>query len=409
MKAASFIASKIFSLSREKLSSTVMRLSIFSVALGVAVMMVALAVVVGFKHEVRNKVIGFVAPLQITAINQNESFEETPFSLDTTLVNLLESINEVTYYQGVGNKAGLVKTEDEIQGVVMRGVGSDYDWSYINSNIIEGQVPSFTSNADRSTDVVISKIIADKLSLKVGAPLRVWFVDKDMKTRGRRFSIVGVFETGLCEFDERYVFCDINQIRKLNGWDDDEIGVVEVWFDKKADIDKVNNQEIYFNLPYSLTSYTAMQSYPYIFDWLNLLDTNVVIIIALILIVSGISIISMLLIIILERTSTIGLLKALGADNSLIRRIFLYRSAKLLLIGLAVGDAFGLLICFLQKQFEIISLNPADYYLSSVPIELSFGTFALLNIGTIVLWFAMLFIPTVLINKIIPSKSIRFE
>lgn len=408
MKAASFIASKIFSLSREKLSSTVMRLAILSVSLGIAVMMVALAVVIGFKHEVRNKVVGFVAPLQITAINQNESFEETPFILDTVLVNLLESIDEVAHYQVVGNKAGMVKTDDEIQGIVMRGVGCDYDWSYLNDNLLEGRIPSFDSE-NRSNDVLVSKIIADKLKLVVGDPLRVWFVDKDMKTRGRRFEIVGIFETGLNEFDERYVFCDINQIRKLNGWAPDEIGVVEVWLAPDADIDEVNNHKIYFNLPVSLTSYTAMQSYPYIFDWLDLLDANVVIIIALILIVSGISIISMLLIIILERTSTIGLLKALGADNSLIRKIFLYRSAKLLLIGLGIGDVFGLLVCFLQKHFAIISLNPADYYLSSVPIELGLGTFVFLNVGTVILWFAMLFIPTILINKIVPSKSIRFE
>jgi len=408
MKAASFIASKIFSLSRDKLSSSVMRLAITAVALGIVVMIVSLAVITGFKHEVRNKVIGFVAPLQISAINQNESFEETPFEVDAELTTLLESIEEVSSYQYVGNKAGIVKTENEIQGVVMRGVDSNYDWSYMKGNLIAGRTPEYHADS-RSLEVLVSKIVADKLSVSVGDALRVWFVDKDMKPRGRRFEIAGVYETGLYEFDERYVFCDLNQIRKLNNWSDNQVGVIEVRFKAGTDIDYVNNTKIYFSLPFHLTSYTAMQSYPSIFDWLNLLDANVVVIIALIMLVSGIAVISMLLIIIIEQTSTIGLLKALGADSRLIRRIFLHHSAKLLLIGLAIGDVIGVLVCMLQKHFHIVTLDPTNYYLSSVPIELNIWTLVLLNIGTMLLWFVMLLLPTALINNISPSKSIRFE
>lgn len=406
MNAASFISKRIFSLSKDNLSSTVMRIAVTSVALGIAIMLISIAVVVGFKNQIKDKVIGFVAPIHIQALNQNESIEETPFIYDSVL-NARLTKPFITEMHKTANKAGIIKTDDEILAVVLKGVDADYNWSYINSYLVDGITPQYIDN-ERSNDVVISKIISQKMNLNVGDPVRIWFVDNDMKARGRKFNVVGVYETGLQECDDRFLYCDLNQIRKLNGWDNGEIGHLEIWVDNQELINDYNEQ-IYFSIPTNLVSYTAMETYPHIFDWLELQDMNVVIIIALMILVAGITIISMLLIIILERTSTIGLLKAMGASNGLIRSIFLKRSCRILLIGMAIGNVIGLGLCLIQSHYNIISLSPESYYLSAVPIELNPWHILMLNVGTFVLWVLMLLLPTMLINNVRPSKSIRFE
>ena len=407
MSGPKFIADRIFSLSKENLSSTVMRLAVTSVALAIVVMLISWAVVVGFKNQIRDKVIGFVAPIHVQSLDKNESVEETPFQLDSLLLRRLNSIDGIKHYQMVANKAGMIKTDDEIQGVVLKGVDENYDWTYFNNCLVEGKTPVYHAD-ERSTEVLVSKSIANKMLLNVGDDVRLWFIDKDMQARGRKFEVTGIFETGLTEFDERFVFADLNQIRKLNGWADNEAGVVEIAVDEKADVDQVN-EKLYFALPTHLASYTARDSHPRIFDWLNLLDTNVWLIMVLMLLVAGITVVSMLLIIIIERTSTIGLLKAMGASNKFVREVFLHRSLRILFIGMFIGNIIGLGFCFLQQYTGFIKLNPATYYLSAVPIELHFGTVALINLGTFLLWVLMLLIPTSVINRISPTKSIRFE
>ena len=406
MNAATFISKRIFSLSKENLSSTVMRIAVTSVALGIAIMLISIAVVIGFKNQIKDKVVGFVAPIHIQALNQNESIEETPFLFDSVL-NARLSKPFITEMHKTANKAGIIKTDDEIQAVVLKGVDSDYNWNYIGSYLIDGEIPQYVEN-ERSNDVLISNIIASKMNLNVGNPVRIWFVDQDLKARGRKFNVIGVYETGLQECDERYVYCDLNQIRRLNGWNNGEVGHLEIWIDNEKNIDDYNEQ-IYYSIPTHLVSYTAMETYPQIFDWLELQDMNVIIIIVLMLLVAGITIISMLLIIILERTSTIGLLKAMGASNGLIRSIFLKRSCRILLIGMAIGNVIGIGLCLIQKYTNLITLSPESYYLSAVPIELNIWNILALNIGTLILWVLMLLLPTMLINNIRPSKSIRFE
>ena len=406
MNAATFISKRIFSLSKENLSSTVMRIAVASVALGIAIMLISIAVIVGFKNQIKDKVIGFVAPIHIQALNQNESIEETPFLFDSILNARLDK-PFITEMHKTADKAGIIKTDEEIQAVVLKGVDQDYNWSYISSYLVSGEVPQYVEN-ERSNDVVISNIIAHKMKLNVGDAVRIWFVDPEMKARGRKFTVVGIYETGLQECDERYLYCDLNQIRRLNGWDNGEIGHLEIWVDNQELIEDYNNQ-IYYSIPTNLVSYTAMESYPNIFDWLELQDMNVVIIIALMLLVAGITIISMLLIIILERTSTIGLLKAMGASNGLIRRIFLKRSFRILLIGMIIGNILGIGLCLIQLHYNVISLSPESYYLSAVPIELNIWYILALNVGTMILWILMLLLPTMLINNVRPSKSIRFE
>ncbi len=407
MSGPKFIADRIFSLSKENLSSTVMRLAVTSVALAVTVMLIAWAVVVGFKNQIRDKVIGFVAPIHVQALDKNESVEETPFQLDSLLVSRLDAIEGISHYQMVGNKAGMIKTDDEIQGVVLKGVDEHYDWTYFRNSLVEGQTPEY-HDGERSTEVMVSQVIADKMLLGVGDDVRVWFVDKDMQARGRKFTVTGIFETGLTEFDERFVFADLNQIRKLNGWSDDECGLLEIAVSQDADAAAVN-ERLYYSLPTHLASYTARESNPQIFDWLDLLDTNVWLIMALMFLVAGITVISMLLIIIIERTSTIGLLKAMGASNKFIREVFLRRSLRILLIGMLIGNVIGLGFCLLQQYTGFIKLDAATYYLSAVPIELHLSTVLFINLGTFLLWVLMLLIPTSVINRISPVKAIRFE
>jgi lipoprotein-releasing system permease protein len=407
MSGPKFIADRIFSLSKENLSSTVMRLAVASVALAITVMLIAWAVVVGFKNQIRDKVVGFVAPIHVQSLDKNESVEETPFVMDSLLISRLNSIEGIAHYQMAANKAGMIKTEDEIQGVVLKGVDENYDWSYFCKSLVEGQTPEYHAD-ERSNEVLVSKVIADKMLLNVGDDVRVWFIDQDNQARGRKFSVSGVFETGLTEFDERFVFADLNQIRKLNGWSDDETGLLEIALNQGFDAEKVN-EKLYFSLPTNLASYTARESNPQIFDWLDLLDTNVWLIMALMLLVAGITVISMLLIIIIERTSTIGLLKAMGASNKFVREVFLLRSLRILLIGMLIGNIVGLGFCFLQQQTGLIKLDAATYYLSSVPIELHLSTVIFINLGTFMLWVLMLLIPTSVINRITPTKSIRFE
>lgn len=244
--------------------------------------------------------------------------------------------------------------------------------------------------------------------LEVGDDVRLWFVGEDMKTRGRKFTVKGIYETGLTECDERFIYCDLNQIRRLNGWDDNLVGHLEIQLADETDVNEANNY-IYYTIPTNLVSYTARELYPQIFDWLDLQDMNVVIIIVLMFMVAGITVVSMLLIIVLERTSTIGVLKSMGANNAFIRRIFLQRSRRILFIGMFVGNIIGIGLCLIQKYTDIIKLSPESYYLSSVPIELNLSHIVFLNVGTFILWVLMMLIPTMVINNINPSKSIRFE
>ena len=406
MKATRFISSRIFSFSKENLSSVVMKIAVVSIALGISIMLISIAVIVGFKNQIKEKVVGFVSPIQIQVLNQNESIEETPFLYDSTLKSRLDLPFIKSIYP-TANKAGLVKTEEEIHGIVLKGVGGNYNWDYIKSNIIAGDIPQYVDD-ERSNDVLISKIISDKMRLNVGDEVRIWFIGENMKTRGRKFLVKGIYETGLTECDERFIYCDLSQIRRLNGWDENMVGHLEIDLIEGVSAAEANNI-IYYKIPTNLISYEASNLYPQIYDWLELQDMNVVIIIVLMLLVAGITIISMLLIIVLERTSTIGILKSMGANNAFIRRVFLQRSQRILLIGMLFGNVLGIGLCLVQKYTEIIKLSPESYYLSSVPIEINLTYILLLNIGTFILWVLMMSIPTMIINNIKPSKSIRFE
>jgi len=408
MKIASFIARRFYSMSRSGVSGVVMNTAIFSVALGVAVMIVSVSIVIGFKQQIREKVVGFVSHIQIESLDNNSSYEVNPITFNAALKQQLLDLEGVIQVQATAGKAGIIKTDDHIQGIVLRGITHDFDWSLFERSLISGTLIQIEKE-NRSDEVMISSITARKLFLKAGDELRVWFVaGENNQPRGRKFTVTGIFETGLTEFDEMYVLADIRHVQRLNGWNEDQVGTLEVRINDIAMLNETA-ESIDELLPVDMVAYTVRQNYPHIFDWLDLQDMNVVVIILLLLMVAGITMVSTLLIIILERTSMIGILKAMGANNKTIREIFLIHSADILIRGLFFGNLLGVGFCLLQLETAWLKLPAESYYLSEVPVYLSLENVLITNLVTLLIWMLMLLIPTAVINRITPSKAIRFS
>ena len=409
-----FIARKIH-FSKEgnrQVTPPAVRIAIVGVALGLAVMILSVAIVIGFKKEVRNKVIGFGSHIQITNFDNNNSYETTPIAVSDSLLQALQEFPGIKHIEGYATKMGILKTDSDFQGVVLKGIDTDYDWSFFRNNLKEGELLTIDPQKT-STDVIISRYLSDLLGLKLGDSILTYFVQEDV--RARKFNIVGIYETGFMDYDKLFVLADIKQIRRLNGWEKDEVSGLELLVDDYDKLDQIA-EDPYFNLvekqdrhgnTYFTRSIKEMN--PMIFNWLDVLDVNVVVILILIFAVAGFTMISGLLIIILERTNMIGILKALGENNVSIRKIFLYISFFLIGKGMLWGNVVGIAICLIQSHFRIIKLDPSIYYLDAVPIDLSIVSLILLNIGTLCASMLMMLGPSYLITKIDPAKSIRFE
>lgn len=401
-----FIAARMKSRGQGNLSRPVLRISIISVALGLAVMIVAIAVVTGFQYQIRDKITGFGAHIQIATFDSNNSYEFTPVSEHQSFYPSLEKEPGIRHIQVFGIKAGIIQSGDEIQGVVLKGVGPDFDWSFFNDKLVEGR--TFTTGRSEPNDsVIISQSLASLMKLKTGDPLRTYFII-DNQVRGRRFVISGIYNTGLEEFDKIYIFGDIAHIQRLNGWDPTLVSGFEVTVDNFRELDK-RNEQVYQQIGYELDAKTIKDLYPQLFDWLGLQDMNVIIILVLMVLVSGIAMISALLVLILERTRMIGILKALGARNVSIRRIFLYNAAYIVMNGLLWGNLIGIGACLIQQHFGLIHLPEESYFMSVVPINLSWIHLLLLNGGTLLTCIGMLIIPSLVITRITPVKAIRFD
>ena len=409
-----FIARKIH-FSKEgnrQVTPPAVRIAIVGVALGLAVMILSVAIVIGFKKEVRNKVIGFGSHIQITNFDNNSSYETTPIAVSDSLLQALREFPGIKHIEGYATKMGILKTDSDFQGVVLKGIDTDYDWSFFRNNLKEGELLTIDPKKT-STDVIISKYLSDLLGLKLRDSIRTYFVQEDV--RARKLNIAGIYETGFMDYDKLFVLADIKQIRRLNGWEKDEVSGLELLVDDYDKLDQIA-EDLYFNLvekqdrhgnTYFTRSIKEMN--PMIFNWLDVLDVNVVVILILIFAVAGFTMISGLLIIILERTNMIGILKALGENNVSIRKIFLYISFFLIGKGMLWGNVVGIAICLIQSHFRIIKLDPSIYYLDAVPIDLSIVSLILLNIGTLCASMLMMLGPSYLITKIDPAKSIRFE
>ena len=384
----------------------IIRIATFSVALGVAIMIISLAIITGFKSQIRDKVIGFGSHIQITNFDANTSFEPQPIDKNQDFYPSMNSTEGIRHIQIYATKAGIVKTEEEIHGVVLKGIGSDFDWDFFKSKIVEGNTFQVLDSV-KSNEIIISKLIAEKLRFSVGDDLLMYFIQHP--PRIRKFSVVGIYETGLLEFDQRYIIGDIAHVQKLNDWEPNQIGGFEVLIDDFDDLDEIGDYVYYNVIGAELFSQTIKETNSQIFDWLHLQDMNAIIILVLMVLVSGINMISALLVLILERTNMIGILKSMGAQNWEIRRIFLYIATSLLGKGLLWGNVIGIGLCWLQLKFEIITLDQKEYYISIVPVNLDLFQIGVLNAGTMLVCGIMLIIPTMVIANITPVKSIRFN
>lgn len=409
-----FIARRIFSDKSVKkgISQPIVTIAVIGIALGLAVMILSVAIVTGFKSEISNKVIGFGSHIQIVNYDSNISFETSPINKQQTFYNDINELSGIKNIQEFAIKAGIIKTQTDFAGVVLKGVGSNFDWSFFDQNMIAGNSFKITDSIN-TNEILISAHIAKLLQLKVGDKIGAYFIQQP--PRMRSFVISGIYETSLSEFDEKFALVDIKHIQKLNNWTDDQISGFEVSIEDFSQLDKMTDDVrsivgFHFNPDGTkLKVLSIKEKYPQMFDWLDLTDMNVWIILILMISVAGFNMVSGLLILILERTNMIGILKAIGTKNWSIRKIFLYQSGLLISKGLLWGNMIGIAICLLQSQFHILKLDPTSYYLDAVPINLKIWHILALNSGTLIITIIMLLVPSYIISRLSPEKTIRFN
>lgn len=401
-----FISKRIIS-NNKGFSKPIVNIAILGITLGLAIMILTLAIVTGFQNEIRDKVIGFGAHIQISNYDNNESFEGTPIDRNQNFVGELKQNPDIRHVQSFSTKAGIIKTKQDLQGVVVKGVGSDFDWDFFKKNIIEGS--SFTvSDTGKSDKILISKFHKEKLKLKVNDTLFIYFI-QNQQQRARRFSVCGIYSTGMGDlFDQIYVIADIAHVQKLNGWDSASVGGFEILLNDYKKLD-ATTEAVNETIGFEFLAKSIKEVNPQIFSWLDAQDINAVVVITLMALVAAINMISALLILILERTNMIGTVKALGMTNWSVRKIFLYNASYLIGRGLLLGNIVGISLCLLQKHFKLISLDETTYYLSSIPINFNLAHILLLNAGTFAVCFIMLLLPSYIITYITPVKAMRFS
>ena len=398
---------------RRKVSRPAIRIATAGVAIGLAVMIVSVSVVLGFKHTIRDKVIGFGSHITVTNFLALQDDRPYPISMNDSIMEAIKSIDGIKHVQRYTMKQGILKTENDFMGVMFKGVAEDYDTTFIHDNLMEGAVPKFSSEAG-SNKILISKTNADKLGLKSGDRVFAYFINGN-DVRARRFNIAGIYQTNLTKFDNAICFCDLYTAVKLNNWEKDQASGAEITVDnydrlatvEKAIVKRVNRTTDRHGETYS--SATVEQLNPQIFTWLDLLDLNVWIILALMVCVAGITMISGLLIIILERTNMIGVMKALGARNRTIRHTFLWFAVFIIGKGMLWGNVIGIGLTALQYFTSIVSLDPTTYYVNTVPVEFDMPLIATINIATLIVCVAALIAPSHLVSFIHPAKSMRYE
>ncbi len=383
-----------------------MRIAIIGIMLGLGVMILSLAIVKGFKHEIRNKVRGFAGDIRVVKFDLNNSYQSSSFPADKEFVKRALKSPFITHVMPVATKPGIVKANNEIEGVVLKGVDKSYDWGYFKKMMVAGDVISFADSVEAQKEIMISQTTADRLKLKVGDKLLMYFVQEPL--RKRQFKIKGIFNIGVEEVDKTFVIGALSLINRLNDWKPDEIGQYEL---RVSDFEHINDAANALDtvLPVKLKEYTIEEDYPTIFEWLNLLDVNSVVMLVLMVAVAVINMISALLIMILERTAMIGMFKAMGASNWAIRKVFLINATYLIGLGLLLGNLLGIGLGYFQTYTHFFKLDQASYYMTFVPVEFDSVDILLLNIGTLIICLLVLIIPSTLVSRISPVKAIQFK
>jgi len=412
-----FIAKKIHfgkEKGEKRVSSPAIKIAVAGVAIGLTAMILSVSIVIGFKKEVRNKVVGFGSHIQITNFDSNTSYEMHAVNVNDSLIDALQHTDGVKHVERFATKPGIVKTDDNFQGVVLKGVGEDYDWNFFRQNMVEGEIinPNDTSITNPA---IISKSIGNKLDLKTGDSFLTYFVEGNGTVRARKFNITGIYNTNFEDYDNIFIVTDIRIIQRLNGWENDQVSGIEILVNDYDKLDQIRDEVFFEMMSYrdkdGNTFYTRSikEMNPMIFSWLDLLDMNVWVIIILMLIISGFTIISGLLIIILERTNMIGILKTMGAKSYSIRKTFMYVSSFIVLKGMLWGNIIALAIIALQKYTGFVKLDASTYYVSEVPVDINIIFILGLNIVTLLVAILMMVGPSYLIARISPAKTIRYE
>lgn len=410
-----YIAKRIYSdnNAQQKVSKPAIHIATAGVAVGLAVMIISVCIVLGFKHTIRDKVIGFGSHITVANFMTLHGYEQKPIAMPDSMMNVLKSINGVKHVQRYAIKQGILKTDSDFLGIAFKGIASEYDTAFIHNNMISGTIPAFSDNKSHNK-IVISKIMADMLKINTGDKVFAYFIDND-DVRMRRFTVSGVYQTNLTQYDKTICFTDLYTASRLNGWDRGQVTGAELIVN---DFNKINNVENILISKVNRTTDTYGEAYssetiqeanPQIFSWLDLLDLNVWIILALMLCVAGFTMISGLLIIILERTSMIGTLKALGAKNTIIRKTFLWFAIFIIGKGMVIGNIIGFGLVLLQKLTGIVSLDPSTYYVKTVPVEINLPLIILLNVATLLISVFVLIAPSFLVSRVHPAKSMRYE
>jgi lipoprotein-releasing system permease protein len=393
---------------KSSISSPIIKIAITAIAIGILMMIVSVSTGIGLQNKIREKVAAFNGHVIISNYDNNQSDVTTePISINQDFYPKFKNISEISHIQATASKAGIIHTEESFEGILLKGVGKEYDFNNLQEYLVEGKMPNLKSNLNE--EVLISQYIANRLNLKLGDKFKTYFLkEAGTKPNLRNFKIVGIYNSGFQEFDATYIIGDIRHIQRINKWNENQIGAFEVFIDDFTQI-KQKGEEIYNEIPPTYNSITIEEKYYSIFEWLKLFDFNIIIILIVMIIVATINMIVALLVLILERTQMIGILKAIGANNWNIRKIFLYNASYLIIRGLLYGNSIAIGLLLIQKYFGLIKLNPENYYVNVAPVDINLIHILLLNLGTILICFLVLLIPSYIITKISPIKAIRFD
>lgn len=410
MKFEFFIAKRIIDQKSYKssISAPIIKIGIAAITIGIVVMLIAIATGIGLQRKIRDKVVAFNGHAKIAKYNTNNSKDsEQPLSTAQSFYPEFKSVPEVNHIQGVATKSGIIRLENDFEYAVVKGVGAEYDWQYLKTFLVEGRLPDYSKK--RNEDVLVSSYLAKRLNLKLNDKINTYFLKDDLNKSPSviTYSIVGIYNSGLKEFDELYMIGDLRHIQRLNKWEDSEVGHFEVFVNNYSQLDETWKKMLK-ETPSQVDVSTVKQQFPTIFEWISIFDGNIYGIIGIMILVAGINMITALLVLILERTQMIGILKALGSSNNGIRKIFIYNATYLIIVGLFWGNIIGLGLLFAQKYFNLIPLNPANYYVSTVPVYLNISYILMVNVGTFVLCLLMLLLPSYIVSKISPVKAIKF-
>lgn len=406
-----FIAKRLITAKDNKssISAPIIKIAISAIAIGMIMMIVSVATGIGLQQKIREKISAFNGHIIIANYDNNQSDATlVPVSKNQKFYPKFSSVPDVDHIQAVATKAGIIRTADAFEGIVFKGVGADYRWDNIKEYLVSGRLPNLL--ASLNPEVIISQYLANRLKLKVGDEFNTFFMKEGQNKLPniRRFKIVGVFSSGFQEFDATYVLGDIRHVQRINKWKSDQIGAFEVFVDDFDNISTVGEQ-VYEHTASTLDSQTIVQKYSYIFEWLQLFDFNIVVILIVMILVATINMVVALLVLILERTQMIGIMKAIGANNWSIRKMFLYNASYLIYRGLLWGNLIGVAILLIQKYFGVVELNPENYYVNEAPVYINVFYILLLNVLTVGVCFVVLLIPSYIITKITPVKAIRFD